>query len=235
MTIKVAVLGARGRMGAEVCRAVEAAADLEPVGGPRRRGRPRRPRLADVAVDFTHPDAVLDNLSWCIETGSAVVVGTTGFTEERLGPLERLARPPPQRRRRRRRELLRRRHPDDALRRAGGRVLRERRDHRAAPPGKADAPSGTATTTARAHRRGPGRGRAGSTARCDRARGSRGPGRRGRRHRGARVRLRGLVAHQEVLFGAEGETLTIRHDSLDRVVVHARRARRRARAARGPG
>ena len=99
-------------------------------------------------------------------------------------------------------------------------------------PGKADAPSGTATATAA--RVAAARAAAGLDAPPD-ATSSGLEGARGARADGIAVhsvRLRGLVAHQEVLFGAEGETLTLRHDSLDRVVLHARRARRGPRAAR---
>jgi 4-hydroxy-tetrahydrodipicolinate reductase len=88
VTIKVAVLGARGRMGAEVCRAVEAAPDLELVAA-LDAGDDRTPaEVADVAVDFTHPDAVLDNLTWCVSRDIGVVVGTTGFDQGRLDQLE---------------------------------------------------------------------------------------------------------------------------------------------------
>ena len=131
--VKVAVFGARGRMGAEVCRAVEAADGLQLVAGVDV-GDDRTPvEAADVVVDFTHPDAVMDNLAWCIEHGVHAVVGTTGFTDERLDSL---------------RSQLRGHDVgvlvaanfsigavlDDALRRPGGRVLRERGDHRAASP-----------------------------------------------------------------------------------------------------
>ena len=93
--IKVAVFGARGRMGAEVCRAVEAADGLELVAA-LDLGDDREPaKAATVAVDFTHPDAVMDNLGWCIEHGIHVVVGTTGFTDQRLDELaSELARHP---------------------------------------------------------------------------------------------------------------------------------------------
>ena len=93
--IKVAVFGARGRMGAEVCHAVEAADGLELVAA-LDLGDDREPaKAATVAVDFTHPEAVLDNLLWCIEHGINVVVGTTGFTDERLEQLRgMLARQP---------------------------------------------------------------------------------------------------------------------------------------------
>src|SRR5689334_921312 len=87
--IAVGVFGAEGRMGAEVCRAVDAAPDLELVAG-LDVGDDRAPaEAAAVMVDFTHPDAVMDNLTWCIDHGVHAVVGTTGFTDERLDQLRR--------------------------------------------------------------------------------------------------------------------------------------------------
>ena len=93
--MKVAVFGSRGRMGAEVCRAVEAADGLELVAAVDA-GDDRTPvEAAEVVVDFTHPDAVMDNLGWCIDRGIHAVVGTTGFTDERLDALRtRLAEHP---------------------------------------------------------------------------------------------------------------------------------------------
>jgi len=214
--IGVAVLGARGRMGAEVCRAVTGAEDLElmaalDVGDDRTRAA-----AAQVVVDFTHPDAVMDNLSWCLAAGLHVVVGTTGFTEARLGELRtRLADQP---------ELGVVVAPNFSI----GAVLMMHFAEQAAPfyqsveivelhhPGKADAPSGTASATARrvaAARRGAGVGPV-PDATVQEVTGARGADLDGVRVHS--VRLRGLVAHQEVLLGAEGETLTVRHDSLDR-------------------
>src|SRR3954463_7526622 len=84
MGIAVGVLGAKGRMGSEVCRAVEDAADLELVAS-LDVGDDREPlRGAQVVVDFTTPGAVMDNLRWCIDAGVHVVVGTTGFNDERI-------------------------------------------------------------------------------------------------------------------------------------------------------
>jgi 4-hydroxy-tetrahydrodipicolinate reductase len=203
-------------MGAEVCRAVERADDLELVAA-LDAGDDRTPaEAADVAVDFTHPDAVLENLTWCLQHGVGVVVGTTGFTPERMRRVE---------------ELLGH-HPGVGVLVAAnfsvGAVLMMHFAERAAAfyesveiielhhPGKADAPSGTATTTAA--RIAAARTAAGLDAPPD-ATSSGLAGARGARADGVAVhsvRLRGLVAHQEVLFGAEGETLTIRHDSLDR-------------------
>ena len=217
MTIKVAVFGARGRMGAEVCRAVEGAGDLELVAV-LDVGDDREPaEVADVAVDFTHPDAVLDNLTWCVQRGIGVVVGTTGFTPERLDRVN---------------ELLGH-HPGTGVLVAAnfsvGAVLMMHFAAQAAAfyesveivelhhPGKADAPSGTAAATAA--RVADARVAAGLGPPPD-ATSSGLEGARGARADGIAVhsvRLRGLVAHQEVLFGSEGEMLTIRHDSLDRV------------------
>jgi 4-hydroxy-tetrahydrodipicolinate reductase len=215
--IKVGVFGARGRMGGEVCRAVAAADDLE-LGAALDVGDDRGPaESCAVAVDFTHPDAVLDNLAWCIERGIHAVVGTTGFSEERLSSV---------------RGLLANR-PDVGVIVAAnfsiGAILMMHFAEQAARfyesveiielhhPDKADAPSGTAAATARrisAARSSAGLG-APPDATTQELAGARGAQVDGIRVHG--VRLRGLVAHQEVLFGDPGETLTIRHDSLDRV------------------
>jgi 4-hydroxy-tetrahydrodipicolinate reductase len=213
----VAVFGARGRMGAEVCRAVEAAADLELVAAVDAGEDRATAARADVVVDFTHPDAVMDNLAWCIGHGIHAVVGTTGFDDQRL---ERL------------RALLADRPEVGVLVAANfsiGAVLMMRFAEQAAAfyesveiielhhPGKADAPSGTASTTARrvAVARAAAELPPPPDATVQEVPGARGADVDGIRVHG--VRLRGLVAHQEVLFGAEGETLTLRHDSLDRV------------------
>jgi 4-hydroxy-tetrahydrodipicolinate reductase len=214
---RVGVFGARGRMGAEVCRAVQSAADLELVAAIDL-GDERTPaEAAEVVVDFTHPDAVMDNIFWCIDQGIHTVVGTTGFTGERLEKISKsLAE-----------------HDGTGVLVAPnfsiGAVLMMRFAEQAAPfyesvevielhhPDKADAPSGTAANTAR--RIAVARTSAALAAPPD-ATVQELPGARGAQVDGIRVhgvRLRGLVAHQEVLFGAEGETLTIRHDSLDRV------------------
>ena len=221
--IKVGVLGARGKVGAEVCRAVEAAPDTELVASVDagddveelvRSG-------AQVVVDFTHPDVVMDNLRFCIEHGIHAVVGTTGFDQGRLDLLE---------------EWLTGASRDGrgvgvliAPNFSIGAILMMRFAAEAAPffesvevvelhhPDKADAPSGTARRTAEmiaAARR-----EAGSAPMPD-ATSTGLDGARGADVDGVRVhalRVRGLVAHQEVLLGAAGETLTIRHDSLDRV------------------
>ena len=87
--VKVAVFGAKGRMGVEVCRAVEAADDLELVAAIDA-GDDRTPAAsADVAIDFTVPDAVMGNIAWCIETGVHAVVGTTGIGQEQYDQVAR--------------------------------------------------------------------------------------------------------------------------------------------------
>ena len=216
MAIKVGVLGARGRVGAVVCRAVEAAGDTELVAAVDA-GDPLEPLAqADVVVDFTRPDVVMDNLRWCIGRGLHCVVGTTGFDEARLQALrEALAEAPGVG------VLV---APNFSV----GAVLMMRFAAAAAPfyesveivelhhPDKADAPSGTSRRTAElvaAARRQAGLGPvpdATSTG-LDGARGAEVDG-----VHVHSVRARGLVAHQEVLLGGPGETLTIRHDSTDR-------------------
>ena len=213
---RVAVFGARGKMGAEVCRAVEVAADLELVAAVDA-GEDRSPAAAaEVVVDFTHPDAVMGNLAWCLEQGVHAVVGTTGFDDDRLQAL---------------RDQLAGHWGLGVVVAANfsvGAVLMMRFAEQAAAfyesveiielhhPGKADAPSGTAASTAR--RVAAARVAAELPPPPD-ATAQQLPGARGADVEGVpvhSVRLRGLVAHQEVLFGAEGETLTLRHDSLDR-------------------
>lgn len=213
--MKIAVFGAKGRMGAEVCKAVSAADDLELVAA-LDVGDDRSSALAaEVVVDFTHPDVVVGNVEWCIANGLHVVVGTTGFTQERLAHVRGLLEGT----------------GVGALVAANfsiGAVLMMHFAEQAARfyesaeiielhhPGKVDAPSGTASATA--DRIAAARDAAGLGPSPD-ATVHEIPGARGADIHGIRVhgvRLRGLIAHQEVLFGAEGETLTIRHDSLDR-------------------
>jgi 4-hydroxy-tetrahydrodipicolinate reductase len=216
--IRVGVLGARGRMGQSVCRAVDAAADLDLVAMIDIGDWLFSVADADaqVLVDFTHPDVVMDNIRFAIDQGIHAVVGTTGLTEERLDTIrEWLADVPGVG------VLV---APNFAI----GAVLSMRFAQIAAPyypsvevielhhPGKADAPSGTAIRTARliaAARADAGIGPVpyATTQAMD---GARGADVDGIRVHG--LRLAGLVAHQEIVFGTEGETLTIRHDSLDR-------------------
>jgi 4-hydroxy-tetrahydrodipicolinate reductase len=202
-------------VGAQICRAVDDADDLELVAA-LGSGDSREPLTdADVVVDFTTPDAVMDNLRWCVSRGLHCVVGTTGFDDARLGEL---------------RDLLE--HAPDvgvvvAPNFSVGAVLMMRFAAAAAPfyesveivelhhPDKSDAPSGTARLTAELVARA--RQRAGAAPMPDAT--STGDASRGVDVEGVRVhsvRARGLVAHQEVLLGGPGETLTIRHDSTDR-------------------
>jgi 4-hydroxy-tetrahydrodipicolinate reductase len=215
----VGVLGAQGKVGSEVCRAVEAAEDLELVAALDVDDELDQLVTADAQaiVDFTHPDAVMDNLEFCIEHGIHAVVGTTGFDAPRLETLERRLADAP--------EVGVLVAPNFSI----GAVLMMRFAAAAAPfyesvevvemhhPDKADAPSGTARRTAEliaAARREAGLPPVpdATTTSLD---GARGADVDGIRVHGLRVR--GLVAHQEVVLGGVGETLTIRHDSLDRV------------------
>ena len=217
--IKVGVLGARGKVGAEVCKAVEAAPDTELVAAVDAGDDVEElvTSGAEVVVDFTHPDVVMDNLRFCIEHGIHAVVGTTGFDQSRLDRLGSwLADAPGVG------VLI---APNFSI----GAILMMRFAATAAPffesvevvelhhPDKADAPSGTARRTAEliaAARR-----EAGSAPMPD-ATSTGHEGARGADVDGVRVhslRVRGLVAHQEVILGTAGETLTIRHDSLDRI------------------
>ncbi|MDT0425846.1 4-hydroxy-tetrahydrodipicolinate reductase [Streptomyces evansiae] len=214
--LRVAVIGARGRIGSEAVRAVEAADDLELVAATGREDplTALTDAGAQVAVELTRPDAVMDNLAFCLDHGIHAVVGTTGWTEERLTRVrDRLAKTPGTG------VLI---APNFSL----GAVLTMKFAQVAAPyfesvevielhhPKKADAPSGTAARTAQLIAEA--REAAGSAPMPD-ATETALDGARGASVDGVpvhSVRLRGLLAHQEVLLGAEGETLTIRHDSL---------------------
>lgn len=216
--IAVGVLGARGKVGAEVCRAVAAADDLDLVAEVDQGDDPQAlvAAGAQVVVDFTHPDVVMDHLALCAEHGIDAVVGTTGFDEERLDTLRGLLGDEP------RSGILV--APNFSI----GAILMMRFAAAAAPhyesveivelhhPDKADAPSGTARRTAEliaAARREAGTPPAPDATSTSLA------GARGADVDGVpvhAVRARGLVAHQEVVLGGPGETLTIRHDSLDR-------------------
>lgn len=216
-SVQVGVLGADGRMGSQVCEAVTSATDLElaaeidvadSIDTLARAG-------AEVVVDFTSPDVVMDNLRWCVEHGVHAVVGTSGFTDARVAELREVVGDGDTR------VLV---VPNFSI----GAVLMMRFAAQAAPffesaevielhhPDKVDAPSGTAQRTAEMIARS--RSEAGSPPMPD-ATTSDPDGARGGSIDGVpvhAVRARGLVAHQEVLLGASGETLTIRHDSLDR-------------------
>ncbi|MCV7178795.1 4-hydroxy-tetrahydrodipicolinate reductase [Mycolicibacterium sphagni] len=214
--MRVAVLGARGKVGTTMCDAVRAADDLT-LSAEVDAGDALSLLTSsgtEVVIDFTHPDVVMDNLKFLIDNGIHAVVGTTGFTDERLDTVRAwLAAGPGSA------VLI---APNFAI----GAVLSMHFAQKAAPyfesvevielhhPHKADAPSGTATRTAKliaeARKGLPPNPDATSTGL---------EGARGADVDGIPVhsiRLTGLVAHQEVLFGTLGETLTIRHDSLDR-------------------
>jgi 4-hydroxy-tetrahydrodipicolinate reductase len=188
--IRVAVAGAAGRMGETVCEAVLGAGDLELTG----RADPRLETAltdvlpdADVVVDFTVPDQALDNARACVAAGVHVVIGTTGFD---LGALEGLTGA----------NvfaapnfavgavLMMRFAAEAARHMAGAEIIELHHDR------KLDKPSGTAARTA---------------ALMAQASGGEAPPIHS-------VRLPGLVAHQEVILGDVGQTLTIRHDSIDR-------------------
>ncbi|HWY18873.1 MAG TPA: dihydrodipicolinate reductase C-terminal domain-containing protein [Solirubrobacteraceae bacterium] len=194
--IKVAVAGAAGRMGASVCAAVEGARDMELVG----RADPRLDAAladvladAEVVVDFTRPDTALENALACVQAGVHAVIGTTGFDVEPL----RSARAP---------EGLPRANVLIAPNFAIGAVLMMRFAAQAAEhmakaeivelhhDQKLDAPSGTAKLTAELMAAASGKEEPPIHS----------------------VRLPGLVAHQEVILGDVGQTLTIRHDTIGR-------------------
>lgn len=219
MAIKVGVLGAKGRIGSEVVNAVTGAQDLEVVAE-LDLGDPLSLLVqngAEVVVDFTHPDSVMANLEFLISHGIHAVVGTTGFDDARLAQVSGWLETDPKVG-----VLI---APNFAL----GAVLMMKFSQQAARffesveivelhhPDKADAPSGTARRTAELIA--DARRSANLDAQPDATSISL-PGARGARIDGIpvhSVRLRGLVSHQEVLFGDRGETLTLRHDSFDRI------------------
>jgi 4-hydroxy-tetrahydrodipicolinate reductase len=210
------VLGAKGKVGGTIVAAVEAAEDLTFTAGVDAGDALSlfTDSETDVVVDFTHPDVVMDNLKFLIDNGIHAVVGTTGFTDQRLQQVQAWLQDSPTTA-----VLI---APNFAI----GAVLSMHFAKQAARffesaevielhhPQKADAPSGTAARTAKliaeARKDLPPNPDATSTGL---------EGARGADVDGIPVhsiRLAGLVAHQEVLFGTQGETLTIRHDSLDR-------------------
>jgi 4-hydroxy-tetrahydrodipicolinate reductase len=218
----VGVLGASGRMGREVCRAVDAADDLTLVAAvdPHHEGAelgnlvvagsPEAFEDVDVAVDFTTPGSVIENAQWCLGRGMHMVIGTTGIGADGLEEIRRLTGSA--------NAIV---APNFAI----GAALMMRFAELAARyfdaaevielhhDRKVDAPSGTAITTAQRI----GAARAGAWE----APGGDGshPGARGDDVDGIRVhsvRLPGLLAHQEVIFGSPGQTLTVRHDTIDR-------------------
>jgi 4-hydroxy-tetrahydrodipicolinate reductase len=191
--IRVAVIGAAGRMGSTTCAAVDAADDLELVARIGRNDPLDLATGADVAVEFSTPATVHRNTAWLLDHGVHVVVGATGLAEEDLSDL--------------RGRTTATAHCLVAANFAIGAVLLMQASEAIARhmpeceivelhhDRKLDAPSGTAKRTAELV------GAAG-----------------GNVHEPIHsVRLPGLVAHQEVIFGGEGQTLSLRHDSIDRV------------------
>jgi 4-hydroxy-tetrahydrodipicolinate reductase len=223
VTIRVGVFGATGRMGRTVCEAVAADSGLELVAGidPGGAGEtlhgvtvvgsPSEAAPMEVAVDFTVLDAARENLAWCAANGVHAVVGTTGFADADLDGFRAAFT--------RSSCLL---APNFAI----GAVLMMRFAELAAPffdtveivelhhDQKIDAPSGTAMQTARRMAAASDDWAADPT-RHEVVRGARGGAGPGGIHIHS-LRLRGVVAHQEVLLGTQGQTLTIRHDSYDR-------------------
>jgi 4-hydroxy-tetrahydrodipicolinate reductase len=225
--IRVGVIGATGRVGAEVCRAVHADADMDLVAGISRSKAGEKASEAlglqssevvlaenldsfieggvEVAVDFTNAEFAPEHVAWAIEHGVHIVVGTTGFEVDdiwRVAPVGVVVA------------------PNFAI----GAALMQRFAAQAARhlpaveiielhhDGKVDAPSGTAAATADAVAAARPEAWSGPSSESV-------PGVRGGERAGIRIhsiRLPGLVAHQEVIFGGQGQTLTIRHDSTDR-------------------
>ena len=216
--MKVAVLGAKGRMGAETVAAIESAADLT-LSSALDLGDSLDQLIksgTEVVVDFTHPDSVMKNLEFAINNGIHVVVGTTGFDDKKLSEL---------------RNLLSKNSRVGALIAPNfglGAVLMMQFSQKAAQyfesveiielhhANKVDAPSGTAIRTAELI----------TDARKQSKKGAMPdasktviPGARGAKVGDVpihSVRSHGYVAHQEVIFGDAGETLSIRHDSINR-------------------
>jgi len=216
--INVAVLGAGGRMGTKVVKAINAAEGLALVAALDLGDSIEQvtSSAARVVVDFTTPDSVMGNLEFLIDAGINVVVGTTGFDEKKLAIVSSWLKENPSVG-----VLI---APNFAI----GAVLMMEFAEKAARyfesaeiielhhPAKVDAPSGTASRTAElmsSARKAAGLGQMPDATTSALA--------------GARgaivgdvpihsIRARGLVAHQEVIFGGLGETLTIRHDSMDR-------------------
>ena len=213
--IKVGVFGAKGRMGSEVCRAVTADDELELVAEVDLDDPPQAlvDSGAQVAVDFTTPDAVKDNIRFCLENGIHSVVGTTGLSDADRTEIASLAEGSSAN------VFI---APNFAI----GAVLMMDFAARAAahfdtaeiverhPERKLDAPSGTALRTAELMNAARGTAWKTPERETETLQGSRGGDVEGIRIHSLRVP--GSVAHQEVVLGSAGETLTIRHDSLDR-------------------
>jgi 4-hydroxy-tetrahydrodipicolinate reductase len=214
--IKVGILGAQGRMGSEVVKAITDSGDCSLFAALDQGDSLDALIGADVVVDFTTPDVVMANLEFLIAHGIHAVVGTTGFSDDRIAILKAWLSASPATG-----VLI---APNFAI----GAVLMMEFAEKAAKyfesaeiielhhPNKVDAPSGTAARTAALIS--DARKKANLVAMPD-ATTTALDGARGALVGDVPVhsiRLRGLIAHQEVLFGGLGETLTIRHDSLDR-------------------
>ena len=216
MNLRVHVCGALGRMGSAAAAAIDSAGDLELVGTSGRGddlAAALRDTCPEVVVEFTRPDAAAANLRTILAAGAHAVSGTTGLADEQLEDLGRQAAGAGV-------GLV------HAANFALGAVLLQRFARQCAAwlddveiielhhDAKLDAPSGTALETARQIGRAAGR-----DLNADRPRARELPGARGAPVAGVpihSVRLPGLLAHQEVLFGAVGQTLTLRHDTFDR-------------------
>jgi 4-hydroxy-tetrahydrodipicolinate reductase len=225
--IRVGVIGATGRVGAEVCRAVHAAGEMELVAGiSRSKGGEKASEAlglqgsdvvlaenldsfteggVEVAVDFTNAEFAPEHVAWAIEHGTHIVVGTTGFEVDEawrdapvgvfIAPNFAIGA-----------ALMQRFAAEAARYLPAVEIIELHHD------GKADAPSGTAAATADAVAAARPETWSGPSAESI-------PGVRGGERAGIRIhsiRLPGLMAHQEVVFGGQGQTLTIRHDSTDR-------------------
>ncbi len=207
---RVAVIGAKGRMGTVTCEAVAADPDLELVAEVDLGEALSEvvDRGADVAVEFSTPDSVAHNAAWLLEHGVHVVVGATGLAADDLAELERRTGPA---------------HCLVAPNFSIGAVLMMRLAAQVAPhmpdveiieehhPGKVDAPSGTALRTAELI--------AAARGTAPRVPGPEEEPSRGRQAGGVpvhAVRLPGVLANQSVRFGTAGQTLTIRHETVDR-------------------
>lgn len=218
MGIKVGVLGAKGKVGQTVVEAVKAADDLELVAEVDRDASLQLlvEQGAEIVVDFTAPAVVMDNLDFCINNGISAVVGTTGFDDERLAQVRQWCEANP--------EVSVLIAPNFAI----SAVLTMSFAKQAARffdsaevveyhhPNKLDAPSGTAIHTAQGIA--DARREAGLGAQPDATDQSL-PGSRGADVDGVpvhAVRMTGMVAHEEVIFGSRGQSLTIRQDSYDR-------------------
>jgi 4-hydroxy-tetrahydrodipicolinate reductase len=215
MTIKVGVIGAGGRMGSEARRALEDDPELELVAGVEHGDSldALTDAGAEVAVDFTTPEAVKDNVRFCVDKGIHVVVGTTGLGDEDLAEIERWTSSSSA-------------NAFVAPNFAIGAVLMMSFAAQASPwfktaeiverhhERKLDAPSGTALRTAKLMNEGRSEAWSAPSGGRELLSGSRGGDAGGIRVHSLRVP--GSVAHQEVVLGSPGETLTIRHDSLER-------------------